>query len=62
MSDTILSTLVVLIIIIVLFVVLRELVTWYWKLNKIVELLEQIEENTRPKGKKSVEPLDEEVI
>lgn len=30
------------------FLVLREVFTWYWKINKIVVLLEQIEENTRP--------------
>lgn len=35
---------------IVLFVALREVVTWYWKLNKISNLLEKIEENTRPKN------------
>jgi len=34
-----------------IFFVLRELFTWYWKLNKIVKLLEDIEENTRPKEK-----------
>lgn len=28
--------------------ILRELVTWYWKINRIVELLEDIEYNTRP--------------
>lgn len=29
------------------FFVIREVLTWYWKLNKIVNLLEKIEENTR---------------
>ncbi len=38
-----------LIFVIFIFFVLRELFTWYWKLNKIVRLLEDIEENTRPK-------------
>ncbi len=28
--------------IVFLFFVFRELITWYWKLNKIVELLESI--------------------
>jgi hypothetical protein len=32
---------------ILIFLVFREVVTWYWKINKIVSLLEQIEENTR---------------
>jgi hypothetical protein len=32
---------------IIVFVIFREIVTWYWKINKIVSLLEQIEENTR---------------
>ena len=26
---------------------LRELNTWYWKINKAIELLEKIEKNTR---------------
>ena len=29
------------------FLLLREFFTWYWKINKIVKLLEQIERNTR---------------
>lgn len=29
------------------FFVVRELLTWYWKTNRIVSLLEQIDENTR---------------
>lgn len=33
----------------IVFMVLREFVTWYWKLNRVTELLEKIEENTRPK-------------
>ena len=31
------------------FLLVREIITWYWKINKIVSLLEQIEKNTRPK-------------
>jgi hypothetical protein len=31
----------------VFFVVARELITWYWKINRAIELLEKIEENTR---------------
>ncbi|MDB5204855.1 MAG: hypothetical protein JWP09_883 [Candidatus Taylorbacteria bacterium] len=29
------------------FLALREIFTWYWKINRIIELLEKIEENTR---------------
>lgn len=29
------------------FILIRELITWYWKINRIIELLEKIEENTR---------------
>lgn len=36
-----------LIAIIVVFFLIREILTWYWKINKIVSLLEDIEENTR---------------
>ena len=35
-----------LLILLVLFIVLRSLVLWYWKINKIVGLLESIERNT----------------
>lgn len=35
---------------IVLIIVFREMFCWYFKINKIVALLERIEENTRPKG------------
>lgn len=34
---------------ILIFFALREILTWYWKLNKISNLLEKIEENTRSK-------------
>jgi hypothetical protein len=35
--------------VVVIFFALREVMTWYWKLNKISNLLEKIEENTRKK-------------
>lgn len=41
-------------IIFVLFLVFREFLCWYWKLNKIVSLLEKIELNSRPKSEKVV--------
>lgn len=36
--------------------ILREVWAWYFKINKIVRLLERIEENTRPLGTKPKEP------
>jgi hypothetical protein len=33
--------------IIALFLLIREVLMWYWKINRILEKLEQIEENTR---------------
>ncbi|MEI6304912.1 MAG: hypothetical protein WCP09_02760 [Candidatus Taylorbacteria bacterium] len=33
----------------IFFMIIRELVTWYWKINRITDLLEQIEKNTKPK-------------
>ncbi len=32
---------------IAVFFAIREVLTWYWKANRMVQLLEQIEENTR---------------
>lgn len=37
-----------LVVTVVVFLVIREILTWYWKINRIVDLLEKIEENTRP--------------
>lgn len=37
--------------VIVFFFIIREIVTWYFKMNRVIELLEVIEENTRPKDK-----------
>lgn len=34
----------------IFFVIGRELVCWYWKINRIEEVLKKIEENTRPKN------------
>lgn len=31
----------------IVFLIFREVLTWYWKLNKIVELLERIDTNIR---------------
>jgi len=46
---------------IVIFFVSREILTWYWKLNKIIRLLERIERNLRKEGVKYPdEEYDEE--
>jgi hypothetical protein len=34
------------VILILLFLILREFFCWYWKINKIVDLLEDIKQNT----------------
>lgn len=40
----------------VLFFLLRFVLLWYWRINKIVALLEQIEQNTR--SNRSIDLLD----
>jgi len=42
-SDPLVTALVVLGILIVIFLVFREVVCWYWKINRMVQLLESIE-------------------
>ncbi len=44
--------------IIIFFLVIREIVTWYWKINKIETTLKRIEKNTRKEG--VVYPDDED--
>ena len=41
------------------FLIVREFWTWYWKLNKIVSLLEDIKENTTSENKKTQPPPDQ---
>jgi hypothetical protein len=41
------NTILVIGVAILIFIIFREVITWYWKINKIVSLLEQIERNTR---------------
>lgn len=33
--------------VVLIFLILREVFCWYWKINKIVNLLEKIEKNTK---------------
>ena len=42
-----LGLVIVLVVCVVLFVIFREAVTWYWKINQALDLLARIEENTR---------------
>ncbi len=42
-----LSILIVPLVVIVIFLALREVMAWYWKINKICDLLTRIEENTK---------------
>jgi len=39
-------------IIVLVFLLIREILTWYWKINKVVSLLEDIKRNTRKETKK----------
>lgn len=34
---------------------IREIATWYWKINRVVELLERIEANTRARDSEKAE-------
>ena len=38
-------------VIILLFIIFREIVTWYWKINEIVNLLKEIRNNTKKEQK-----------
>ena len=42
-------------VLLVIFFISRELVCWYWKLNKIINLLEQIIENTKKEKEENKE-------
>ena len=50
-NSSIISSLIVLgvfvFVLVILFLILREVVTWYWKINQAISLLTKIEENTR---------------
>ena len=42
------SPVLIILVVILLFLIFRALVLWYWKVNKIVSLLEDIKKNTSP--------------
>ena len=46
MDSPIVSVLVAIVGAIAFFLIIREILTWYWKINRIVSLLEKIEKNT----------------
>jgi hypothetical protein len=45
--DTLLYQILGFLLIAIIILLIREIVTWYWKINRIVSLLEKIERNTR---------------
>ena len=45
-----------LILAIIFFIAIREVCTWYWKINEGIELLRKIEENTRKEKVKEIVP------
>ena len=47
-------------VILFIWLVIRGIVLWYFRINRIVELLEQIERNTRPDLQTTRERLDNE--
>lgn len=47
MQESLLPALVILGVLLVIFLVCRELVCWYWKINRTVELLEQIHQELK---------------
>jgi hypothetical protein len=46
-SNPLLTAVVTLAILVLVFLVFREVVCWYWKINRMVELLESIEASLR---------------
>lgn len=57
-TDVTLGLVVIFILFIVIFFVAREIMLWYWKVDKIVDLLEEIKKNTISKSKEVNKPLD----
>ena len=55
-ADYLIAAIVALLSVVVLFFVIRELLCWYWKLNRIVELLESIDR--RLSGAEIIEEKD----
>jgi hypothetical protein len=46
-----LTAVIVLGVILLIILLVREIVTWYWKINRMVELLESIDKNLQTQGK-----------
>ena len=59
-GEGLIGLIVALAVILFIWLVIRGIVLWYFRINRIVELLEQIERNTRPDLQTTRERLDNE--
>jgi hypothetical protein len=50
-NNPLVAAVVTLVIVIVIFLVFREVVCWYWKINRVVELLESIDATLRSRDR-----------
>jgi hypothetical protein len=50
-NDPLVAAVVTLVIVIAIFLVFREVVCWYWKINRMVELLESIDATLRSRAR-----------
>jgi hypothetical protein len=50
-SNPLMDPVVALAILVVVFLVFREVVCWYWKINRVVELLESIDATLRSRNR-----------
>lgn len=56
LGTSVFALLIALTIVAVIFLVCRELMCWYWKINRTIELLEKIEANTNTNKQNIVVP------
>ena len=50
-NNPLVDAVIALVILVVIFLVFRELVCWYWKINRMVELLENIDATLRSRDR-----------
>jgi hypothetical protein len=50
-NNPLVDAVIALVIVVVIFLVFRELVCWYWKINRMVELLESIDATLRSRDR-----------
>jgi hypothetical protein len=50
-NNPLVATVVTLVIVIAIFLLFREVVCWYWKINRVVELLESIDATLRSRDR-----------